>query len=88
MLYLGVSCHDSVVAVVIIDSCLYVEGTGSISLSDLLKVIIFTQDLLSIFEPIHLEQTDEEQEEIVFNITGCHLSNIYKILPTIRSATL
>lgn len=62
MLYLGVSCHDSVVAVVIIDGGRYVEGTGSIPLSDLLKVIIFTQDLLSILEPINLEQTDEEQE--------------------------
>ena len=54
--YLGISRHHGVVSIVVVGRAVNVQGTGAIALSYLLIVNVLSQDLLSVFEPVHLKR--------------------------------
>lgn len=57
--HLRISCHDSVVAVIVGGRALDVQGTGAIALSELPVMDVFPQDLLPILEPVNLSRDVE-----------------------------
>lgn len=57
--HLRISCHDSVVAVIVGSRALNVQGAGPVALSKLPVMDVFPQDLLPVLEPVNLSRDVE-----------------------------